>query len=94
LPGYPANTQKLFSVRQNGSVPPSVDPNRLKLLKPYHSLMPLAQEAHKPMFHLKSADGAIGAQMQAVQAAYRDFKELAGTIVSAARIQLPGIGKP
>ena len=79
---------------KDGSMPPSRDPNRLKTLKPYHSLAPLAQEAHKPMFHLKSADGAIGSHLQAAQAAYREFKELAGALASAAHIQVPGIESP
>jgi cellulose biosynthesis protein BcsQ len=74
---------------RDGTPEPSADPNRLKLLKHYHSLMPLAQEAHKPMFHLKSADGAIGAHLQAVQGAYTDFKELAKSIASRAGIQTP-----
>jgi chromosome partitioning protein len=56
------------------------DPHCLALLKHYRSLMPLAQEAHKPMFHLKPADGAIGAHVQAVQAANYDFNNLAQKI--------------
>ncbi len=53
------------------------DPHCLALLKHYRSLMPLAQEARKPMFHLRPADGAIGSHMQAVQSAYDDFRNLA-----------------
>ena len=34
------------------------DPNCIAKLKDYRSLMPLAQEARKPMFFLKAADGA------------------------------------
>lgn len=49
------------------------DPYRLALLKNYRSLMPLAMDAHKPMFFLKSADGAIGAHASAVKACYDDF---------------------
>lgn len=52
------------------------DPNCLGKLKNYRSLMPLAMEAHKPMFYLKPADGAIGAHMNAVSDCYNDFKEL------------------
>lgn len=53
-----------------GSTAPRVedDPHCLALLKHYRSLMPMAQEARKPMFHLKPADGAIGAHMQATHA--------------------------
>jgi chromosome partitioning protein len=65
------------------------DPNRIALLKHYRSLMPLAQEAHKPMFHLKPADGAIGSHFQAVQIAYQDFKQLALEIAKRTKILLP-----
>jgi hypothetical protein len=64
------------------------DPHCLALLKHYRSLMPLAQEARKPMFQLKPADGAIGAHMQAVQQAYRDFHALARDIVERTAIQV------
>lgn len=57
------------------------DPNCLALLKHYRSLMPMAQEARKPMFHLKPADGAIGAHVDAVRSAYQDFEALASTIL-------------
>lgn len=67
----------------------SNDPDNLALLKHYRSLMPLAQEAHKPMFHLKPADGAIGSHMQAVKGAYIDFEKLARKIASRTQISLP-----
>lgn len=44
------------------------------------SLMPMAQEARKPMFHLKAADGALGAHAKAVEEAGRDFAGLAKSI--------------
>lgn len=56
------------------------DPYCLSLLKHYRSLMPMAMEAHKPIFFLKSADGAIGAHMEAVKSCYQDFKTLANRI--------------
>lgn len=55
----------------------------LAQLKDYRSLMPLAQQARRPMFNLKSGDGAIGAQLNAVKECYNDFKELAERIVEA-----------
>jgi chromosome partitioning protein len=58
------------------------DPHKLALLRNYRSLMPMAQEARKPMFHLKPADGAIGAHLQSAQDAYRDFRDLALAIQS------------
>ena len=51
--------------------------------------MSLAQEARKPMFHLKPADGAIGAHVQAVDAARKEFQGLARTIAGRLRIPLP-----
>ena len=37
----------------------------------------MAQEARKPLFALKPADGALGAHVSAVREAYKDFKRLA-----------------
>lgn len=62
------------------------DPCMLALLKHYRSLMPMAMEANKPMFFLKSADGAIGAHQEAVSKCYDDFEELAGKIAKSAGI--------
>jgi chromosome partitioning protein len=64
------------------------DPHCLALLKHYRSLMPLAQEAHKPMFHLKPADGAIGAHVMAVRGAKQDFDNLAKEIGRRTEINL------
>jgi cellulose biosynthesis protein BcsQ len=64
-------------------VPVNRDPHCLGLLKHYHSLVPMGQEARKPIFLLRSADGAIGAHQQAVQAAYGHFQELTERIVKA-----------
>jgi len=65
------------------------DPHCLATLKHYRSLMPLAQEARKPMFTLKPADGAIGGHAQAVQACYSDFRALARKIAKRAGVVLP-----
>ncbi len=56
------------------------DENRLAQLKDYRSLMPMAQEARKPMFLLKPADGAIGGHQSAVRSCYEDFELLAAEI--------------
>jgi chromosome partitioning protein len=53
------------------------DPYCLGMMKDYRSLMPMALEANKPIFHLTAADGAMGAHYQYVQDAKKDFKELA-----------------
>jgi len=53
------------------------DTNQLGLIKHYRSLMPLAQEAHKPIFHLLPADGAIGSHQNAVFEAKNNFEQIA-----------------
>ncbi len=56
------------------------DGNCLARLKHYRSLVPMAQEVRKPIFHLNSADGAIGSHSLAVHDAWSDFKALAVAI--------------
>lgn len=65
------------------------DPNCIARLKDYRSLMPLAQEARKPMFALKPADGALGAHTTAVHNAYQDFLSVARNIAQRTGLQLP-----
>jgi len=65
------------------------DPHCLATLKHYRSLMPLAQEARKPMFALKPADGAIGGHAKAVQDCYADFRALARAIAKPCGVALP-----
>lgn len=56
------------------------DPACLAILKHYRSLMPMAQEARKPVFHLRAADGALGGHIYAVQDCYAEFEALAKSI--------------
>lgn len=65
------------------------DPHCLATLKHYRSLMPLAQEARKPMFFLKPADGAIGGHTAAVRDCYRDFRTLARHIAKRCGATIP-----
>jgi cellulose biosynthesis protein BcsQ len=65
------------------------DPHCIAKLKDYRSLMPLAQEARKPMFFLKAADGALGAHTYAVSEAYKNFKAVAQAIAAKAGIKFP-----
>ncbi len=65
------------------------DTHNLALIRHYRSLVPMAQEARKPVFHLKPADGAIGAHLQAAHEAYNDFKALALRIADGAGIAIP-----
>jgi len=61
------------------------DPYRLANLRNYRSLMPLAQDARKPMFDLRPADGALGSMGRLVQTSYREFEQLANTVLSASQ---------
>ncbi|MBO9616480.1 MAG: AAA family ATPase [Dyadobacter sp.] len=58
------------------------DPYCLALLKHYHSLIPMAMEARKPIFLLKPSDGAIGAHLGAVKSSYADFYSFTNKIVN------------
>lgn len=46
----------------------------------------MAMEARKPIFFLKSADGAIGAHIEAVRNCYDDFQDLAKKIAHHADV--------
>lgn len=53
---YPINGEELKEVDYKiGSIPN------------YHSLVPMSQTAHKPIFELTSADGVVGAHYQKVK---------------------------
>jgi chromosome partitioning protein len=71
---------------ENTTNNPSVerDPHCLATLKHYRSLMPMAQEARKPMF-FETCRGAIGAHGDC----YHDFKALATQIAERSGIPLP-----
>jgi cellulose biosynthesis protein BcsQ len=62
--------------------------NQIALLKHYRSLMPMAQEARKPIFHLKPADGALGAHLTAANAAGKEFETLARELMFRVGLQL------
>ena len=63
------------------------DSECLATLKHYRSLMAMAHEVRKPMFHLRAADGALGGHIYAVQDCYSDFERLAGTIAAKCEIE-------
>ena len=77
--------------RPVSTIPGSVadDPECLAVLMHYQSLVPLAQDARKPMFFLKAADGAIGGHITAVQACYHEFCDLAQRIAHSLADERP-----
>ena len=74
-----------------GTVAATDDENCLATLKHFRSLMPLAQEARKPMFALKPADGVLGGQTRAVSGCYDDFRALAREIAQRCDIPEPAL---
>lgn len=64
------------------------DEQCLGLIKHYHSLAPLAQEARKPIFLLRSADGAIGAHQHAVHEAYGHFEALTRRLLDVINLEV------
>jgi cellulose biosynthesis protein BcsQ len=63
------------------ATPAQDEEHALATVKHYRSLVPMAQEARKPIFHLTTADGAIGSHAAAAQDARRDFRDLANKII-------------
>lgn len=63
------------------------DPNCLASVKNYRSLISMAQEARKPVFHLKAADGALGGHQAAVADARSCFERLANGIAERTFLQ-------
>lgn len=65
------------------------DPECLARLRGYPSLLPMSQEARRPMFDLTPADGALGSHVQLVQTCRQDFQRLAERI--AERCELSAV---
>jgi cellulose biosynthesis protein BcsQ len=63
--------------------PRDKDEHCLATLRNFRSLMPMAQEARKPMFDLAPADGAIGSHAQLARTCETDFRRLAERIAGA-----------
>jgi len=90
LDQIPAEFRKSVLEKDATKVPTiEKDPYCLAMLKNYNSLMPLAQEARKPIFSLRSADGAIGSHANAVAKAHGDFKALAQDIANRIGLAMP-----
>ena len=79
IPGEYART---MTGQDPASASSDSDPACLGVMRHYQSLMPLAQDALRPMFHLRPADGVIGAHMDAVQRCAEDFRRLGHAILA------------
>ena len=69
--------------------PAGEDQHCLASLRNFRSLMPMAQEARKPMFDLRPAHGAIGSHAHLVQTCAADFQNLAERIAEACALEKP-----
>jgi cellulose biosynthesis protein BcsQ len=91
-----ARIPEAFRVDVLGETPQAAtvetDPYCLAALRHYRSLMPLAQDARKPMFLLRPADGAIGGHGQAVRDCHDDFERLARVLAQRIGVPLPRHG--
>jgi hypothetical protein len=65
------------------------DEHCLATLRNYRSLMPMAQDARKPMFDLRAADGAIGSHAQLAQTCADEFRRLAERIADECSLEKP-----
>lgn len=64
------------------------DPHLIASLRNHAALEPLAQEARKPLFRLKPADGATGSFMSDVTNCYRQYRDVAERIARSCRVDL------
>jgi chromosome partitioning protein len=74
----------VLDIDEGSCIAGQADLNEIGLVKNYQSLMPLAQEARKPIFLLKPAEGAIGAHAQSVLKCYTEFKNIAESVLNSA----------
>ena len=82
---------------KSGPSDPHADENAIATVKHYRSLVvPLAQDARKPIFALSPADGAIGSHAAAARDAFHDFKKLTKEILRRVKheIRLRGEKRP
>ena len=79
---------------------PRDDEHCIATVKHYRSLVPLAQDARKPIFSLSVGDGAFGSHAAAARDAFRDFRTLAEKLLerthaaSAPKDQWPAAARP
>jgi chromosome partitioning protein len=79
--------QSVLDENKVTNIQPTEDLYCLATIKHYRSLIPMAQEHRKPIFHLTPADGAIGSHANAVQSAKKDFRNLAALIAEEIKLK-------
>jgi chromosome partitioning protein len=74
----------VLNINEDSNISSQADLNEIGLIKNYQSLMLFAQEAGKPIFLLKPAEGAIGAHAQSVSKCYAEFKKITESVLKHA----------
>ena len=64
---------------------PQADAHCIATVKHYRGLVPLAQDARKPIFALSAGDGALGSHAAAARGAFGDFKALVESLLQRTR---------
>ena len=82
-----AHAKTTTSRQENGcfAATPSEDRNRLATVRRRRSLVPMAQEARRPVFALTAGGGAIGGHATAVRSARDDFRDLASRFAAGSK---------
>ena len=66
---------------------PEADEHCIASVKHYRSLIPLAQDARKPIFSLAAGDGALGSHAVAARGAFHDFKTLVEDLLQRTNVR-------
>lgn len=87
----PADYRRYVLDQEPGSVPGPLgdDEHCLALIPHYASLIPLAQQARKPIFDLRQADGIGGGQIQAVARCRENFHRIARKLLACTGVEAP-----
>ena len=91
LEQIPLDYQRSILGASTGGAPKdaSQDPHCIGQVRHYQSLVPLSQDANKPMFDLKAGDGAIGGHQNYVAECYENFEQLAAALAERCGLPIP-----
>ena len=73
---------------------PHADEHCIATVKHYRGLIPLAQDARKPIFSLSPGDGAFGSHAAAARGAFHDFRALVETLLQRTHAAAAGAEQP
>lgn len=87
----PGDYRRFVLGQASGPIAVSFDQDEhcLAMIPHYASLVPIAQQARKPIFDLKQADGIGGGQIQAVARCRENFSKIAARLLERIGIERP-----